>query len=305
MRDPALHITKSDFLIVLTKVLGSTKLHEMKGIEQIVDDVYAAAIPYHIKNRYIIKGDTKTIKQMARVIDHRNVASFSVERFNGLLNNLRQLKGARFIQKLNKGSKEWLLLGEILTTADSFVTTFQFEIPEEGYKAFINLGLDLMGRNYGLNKFKYYASKIHEKYEAVKVLEEDNYPEGTIKFWEAWKVAMSEHAGGSYDIVIPEKMIHMIYGRQEADEAKARYTDWIEAQFDQLAFMEHIPELSQFYGQNAKLRYDKYQLNKNKNKIQSNNKAEKESEEVYNLPSTMDEDQKEYFRALRAKRAGD
>lgn len=133
------------------------------------------------------------------------------------------------------------------------------------------------------------------------MLDEDKDPEGTKEFWQEWLKAMDTYAGTRIDILVPEKFVHMIYGREEADRMEANYEDWIIAQFEGLLFVDAIPELSQLYGDNACLRYEKYKLNKDKPKREGT-KNGKEEQDDYNLPSNLSPEQAEYFKALKKRK---
>jgi hypothetical protein len=61
-----------------------------------------------------------------------------------------------------------------------------------------------------------------------------------------------------FDIEDPDKKVVFIYARECADSIKANYQDFIDAQFDKWSYLESVPELSQLYGENAKLIYQKY-----------------------------------------------
>ena len=296
MRNPALHILFTDLVKVLEN-MGERNASQKASI------IFNKAVPYHIKNRYMVKGDARTIKAAKRNISVSTVDSYSVEQFNGLLYGLRTDRGDRRIQKLVKGGPDWNMLKEIKNIAIDFSNLFQLPV-HEGVRQFLIVGLKLMGKKYSLSRFKYYASKISETYEAQMVLQEDTQPAASEDFYNRWCECMEEYGGGVLDILVPEKFIHIIYARQEADEAKADYTDWITAQFEKLAFLNAIPELSMFYGDNAKARYDKYMLEQKASTRSNTGRFEKAKEEAYNLPESMSQEQADYFAALRAKKAG-
>jgi hypothetical protein len=286
MRDPSLHIGLKDFIQVLKKV-------GIDNPEVTARAIFEKSIPYHIKNRYLVKGNT-AVKKRANKIVERKVEhyDFTPEQFYGLLTSLRQMRGVKFQQKLTKGSSDWNTLIEVHRIATEFITTFNIVSIPDGYKSFINNGLDLMGKSYGLNKFKYYASKIHTAYEAELAIAEDETPKESIEFWNCWKEVMTDYTGNYFDLLVPEKFIHMVYAKQDANEADADYTDWIEAQFEGLAYLSALPELGSFHGDNAKLRYEKHMAKKTQ-------KTKKDKED---LPADVSAEHIDYFAALKLKR---
>ena len=124
-----------------------------------------------------------------------------------------------------------------------------------------------MGKKYGLNKFKYYKSHIFDLKESLVAIETDENPKGTEEFYEAYRKMMMIYGNLEVDLknpFNPEKYKHIIFGRQEADENGAKYRDWVKAQFEGLQFLNVVPELSQFYGEKAKERYDRFYVKENK-----------------------------------------
>lgn len=262
-RNPSIHVTKSDLVIILQSVMPQGT--DCKGMAA---TIFVKAIPFNIKNRFIVKGDAVTKKKAEKLVQRKkSESSFGVENFNALLYGIRMERGVKHQQKLHKGTNEWNLLSDIYSLADDFVSTFEISNEREGFKSFIELGLTLMGKAYALNKFKFYTSHIHKAYEAKILLETDETPDNSKRFWIIWQEVMIEYAGKVYDITTSaEKFMPMVYGKMEADEAEADYEDWIVAQFEGLAFHKSLPEPAQFYGPNAKLRWEKYMANKGSTK---------------------------------------
>lgn len=294
MRNPSLHILLSD----LEKVLAKTGDKTPKETAMLI---LRLSVPYHIKNRYLVRGNAGARKKAEKLIIASSKSDYTVEQFNGLMASLRQQRGEKRVRNIVKGSSEWLMLKEITGLAREFVEMYEFEPVEEGYKTFIQVGMELMGKKFSINKYKFYAPKIHEFHEAKVVLSEDTDPENSKIFWEIWMEIMQSHAGTTLDILVPEKFINIIYARQEADEADAEYEDWIEAQFEELAFLNAIPELVQLHGPNAKERYSRYMVKKNKpdstKKVKT--RQEQANEEKMNLPKSLSQEQTDYFSMMK------
>jgi len=298
MRNPSLHILRSDLIKVLEKTLNG----KVSDYEKLADKIFETSVPYQIKNRYLVKGNAETVRKAKRTIEaSAKVESYSPEQFNGLLAALRQQEGHRYVKRITKGTTEWNMLKEVLQLAADFVEAFKFKPVEEGYKRFLKIGMGLMKRNFALSKYKYHAAKIHEYYEAEKIIEDDDNQDATLEFWQIWMAKMQEYTTTQMDILKPETFVHMIYGRQEADEAGADYDTWITAQFEELSFLTAVPELSQFHGDNAVLRYKKH-ISKSHAPVKKTVKAAREEEEIYNLPAGISDEQTEYFKMLRAKK---
>lgn len=114
-----------------------------------------------------------------------------------------------------------------------------------------------------MNKFKYHKENIFNLYSFSLEIQTDPKKKDTEKFYEIWRDTMLTWSSIDIEITTVEKYVNILYARQEADEAKADYDDWIEAQFQELAWLDVIPELSQLHGVNALERYEKWKV-KNK-----------------------------------------
>lgn len=254
MKNPTIHVTLSDLCEIF-------KAQGVEGYHAFAVSTLKAAKPYQIKNRYILNTNSKTSKKLKKTINADNPI---IEVFNRLLSAIRQEQGHKHIQAIYKADINYVLLKEVAKLAYDFGEKFNIVPRETGYKEFIVFGLKLMGRKYGLNKFKYHVEKIYAAKEAQIAVNGDVDEQGTKQFYEVWFNTMHKYCGRTIDLDSDEKLANMVYGRQEADEKGAHYVDWIEAQFNQLAFLNAIPELSQLYGENAKSRYERYMLKQGK-----------------------------------------
>lgn len=259
-RDPSLHIRLSDLQIVLSS-LG------YKDPAGMADKILEKAHPYRITNRYVVQAKAKATKQITRAIQ---AGSIPVEYFEGLLSQERLAANHRAVKTIRSSSPEYLVLKEVAQLAYDFVEYYDIQPPEAGYRAYISMGLKLMGKKFSIPRFKTYNAKIGQKYEAYYAINADTDKEGTDAFHQHWQAAMKRYAGLEEDLSRDdEKYVCMLYGRQEADENDALYSDWIAAQFDGLAFLNAIPNPNQFFGENAANRYSEYiqKMNIKKKKV--------------------------------------
>lgn len=258
-RDPSLHIRKSHLEEVLNLIPYDRK---MVG-KVLVEKIFEAAQKYQITDRYIdvSKAKSRTRAKIQKSIEaDKGVPEKLVEKFNALLTAHRQIDNHNAkIRVIRKDSKDYLLLKEVAKMAHEFSEHFDIQPIEDGYKEYIEIGIGFMGR-YALNRFKTYHNRIFEEFENRVAVVTDDKPNKTRQFFIIWKDCMEEYAG-----LVPElseadfsKYSHIVYGRVDADKKHAHYEDWIRAQFEGLSFLDAIPELVQFYGENARRRYDKY-----------------------------------------------
>ncbi len=284
MRDPALHITRSSLVKILNEVGMPVSMEK-------ATEIIRRAKNYQISNRHIIQGTQKQKQKAEKSVE---MDSPFVGIFQRILKSYRQELGHKSIFTIRNGDREYLMLKEIAQSANEFTETFKIQPKETGYKTFIQLGLRFMGKKYSLNRFKTYREGIFTVYENMIILDKDVDKEGTKAFYDCWKICMLEYA--SVDKPLDDfDMVNMIFGRQEADEVNAYYEDWVKAQFEGLAWLNAIPELSQFYGENAKKRYEKY--------IIALNKSVKDSADD-GLPVKFESDEEAaYYKNLRNKNA--
>lgn len=280
MRNPSIHVLKSD----LVEVLSQYGLNEVD-----VDAIMFECRKRAVKGRVNVMAKSKTKKKVERLVESD---SGLTEKFNGVLTSLRQSLSHK-ITTVRKGGKDWLVLVEVASDAKEFCEYFKFDSMEEGFKAYIRSGIEMMGKKYALSKFKFYKQRIFDYYEFKKAIDTDADAEGTEEFYNIYCDAMMERTGVDMELDSVEDYVHMVFGRQEADEVHADYKDWVEAQFQGLSFMAAVPEMNQLYGLNAKKRYRSYMQNKGL-------KSRKNDD---GLPTKFTSDAEEkYWRAIREKR---
>lgn len=259
MRNPSLHITKTALETILNEMQYDSRTTGTKLANMIME----AAQPYQMRDRYkqLSLKNKKVRDRVEKVVASEELPVGVIEQINLLIvkvrNDFNPFVKARPVIAT---SKDYILMKEIAKMAYDFSNHFKINPRYEGYREFIEIGLKFMGK-YGLNRFKTYESRIYETFEnKVEVLNDDKEND-TLDFYELWQNKMLEYVD---ELAVPKlkdnysNYIHMLYGRRAADEADAYYEDWIVAQFEGLAFLNTIPELQQFYGENALKRYERY-----------------------------------------------
>jgi hypothetical protein len=281
LRDPSIHIRLS----TLRRIFSSLGIPEDKAVQ-----VVQRAYPYSLKGRLNVQQNAKTATKLERLVAAGEV---DVSVFNGRLYAVRTELGHKGIQRIGPNEAAYATLRDIATDAQEFVDAYSLN-RLEGYNTYIGLGIQLMGRKYALNKFKSYKERIFNRYEAFKVIDSDTDKDATKLFKQTWEQLLRQRTSVEMDIERdPERYVNMIYGRQDAEAAKASYRDWIGAQFEALAFLDHVPELSQLHGENALSRYERMQANKliKKEAVTEDGKAQ-----TYSSP-----EEEAYYKAMRGE----
>lgn len=253
-RNPTIHVTLTN-LIKILRHLGFDDPMETAV------SIMTAAVPYAVKDRYVVKGDNSTRRKLKKHIDAVQKSRVSIEKFNQLLLSCRMAAGHKGVRVIRDGDAQYMTLKEVAGAACEFADAFKFDQVEEGVKVFIQLGLKLMRRDYSINKFKYYQEKIYAHYEAKHTIDDDPEPDTTKEVYRCWKDLMLEYAGLDRQLERDEDYVVMVYVRMDAESAGAHYEDWLRAQFEGLKFLDRVPNLSQLYGDKAYTRYLDYQAN--------------------------------------------
>lgn len=280
-RDPSIHVRQSTLVRVFER-LGLP-------VDQ-VPAVLALAAPYALKGRLVVTANAKQRPKLERTVAAGEV---DVAKFNGQLYSVRLQRQHKGIKRIAPTDLEFSTLREIAVDATEFASAYDLELTR-AYAMYCEIGIGLMGRKYALNKLKGYKERIFFRYEALTTIEEDQDRQATRKFYETWSAVMLQKTDVTLTVENdPEKFVNFVYGRQDADQAGADYRTWITAQFDGLAFLNHVPELSQLHGDGALNRYEKGIANKQQKKASTD---EEGRVQAYSSP-----EEEAYYRAMRGE----
>jgi hypothetical protein len=281
-RDPALHVKQSDLVAVL-KSMGVARP------ERFADTLMKKAVGRSVRNRYVVDVKAKRRKTAERVIKAGNL---DVDAFSGVLGQERMRADHRGVKPIRSGTSEYTTLKDVCQLAHDFAEAYKFDNTIDGYRTYCRIAIELMGKRYALRKMKSYDTRICELYEMNYAIQKDNDPEGTAAIHEIYQEIMQREANVEIDLSNEGRYAFMVYARQEADDVDAFYDDWVEAQFDALAFLNDVPNPNQLFGENAVERWKRYEGKKGKKR-----KAEGKS-------NFRDKDEEDYFRKARQGSAG-
>ena len=250
MRDPAIHVRRSDLIIILHKL----------GIYGNVNDIMREAVKVSIRNRVFIT--TKSRKKVERHIEAENQ---SVEQFNRIYMGVMLSNNIKVLT-IGKNSPMFLTLKEVTCQAIEFCRLFNLD-HEIGFKDYVETGLKLLNRKYSLYRLKSYGPKVVEYYSDMVVIANDISPDKTNQMITAWGNSLIKYfgeTGKSIHIEGENNRAHFIYAKEDADFYEASYTDWMNAQFEKWQYLNSIPAYTQLHGDNAKLAYGTYCAKSNK-----------------------------------------
>ena len=250
MRNPSIHITKSDFKKAF-KELG------LKISEKDIDELFIKCNRYRVRGRHLIFSDNKSLIEKL-IINHKREQS-NFELFNSLLTMIRKDLGHKFVRFIDKDEAQFLVLKEITTIAEEYCELFNLS-EGQGFSEFIRTGLKLIGKNYAVNKFKYYKDKIFKSKEIELLIGSDSDKHLTDEIIEYYTKKCLE-SGFSYTLDTIEEYADFIHCKNEIVSNGCSLKDWINAQFEGIALMDSIPNSNQLHGLNSNKRFKTYIMN--------------------------------------------
>lgn len=248
-RDPSIHVRRTSLFDILESL---DYLNEVE-VESLVSDIFHGARQFPAMNRSQITAKAATRKKAERV---NSVATPDAEAFNSIYQSVLLEKGVR-ATTITKNDGRYITMKEVAAHAKEFCDMFELK-KEVGYKTYVSLGIEVAGSKFTINYLKGLSDRIIKTYENYQTIHGDVSRESTTEFYTYWKAVSQKYTGRAESITEPHLYVHFVHGREAADEAKAPYAEWIVAQFERWAGMGSTPELSQFYGDNAKIAYMKY-----------------------------------------------
>jgi hypothetical protein len=265
MRDPAIHIRRSDLLKIFNEVWGANIT------EEAVTDLFLHARKYSIKNRVQVTTKAKAKKKADRSVESDTNL---LEKFNGIYQSCLVAHSIKSMT-IGKTSPQFLTLKEVCFAAKEFsdLNTLGYET---GMRLYVEIGIKLLGNKFSIYRLKGTALRILEYYQAKALITSDPNPDGTDDMVTAWVQAVKVFYHTSIALEDDAQRAHFIHAREDADSLKAEYYDWMAAQFEKYLYLGNLPAFSQLYGDNAKLNYQIYMAKSHKD-----NKT-KEEQEYFN-----------------------
>lgn len=258
LRDPAIHIKRSDLL----------RICKEEGItfpDDFVNSLFTQSVKRNLRNRVWITTKARAAVKVARTTATRDDI---VAQFNRVYNSVlvdHHIKATI----IRKGTKPYLTMKEVATSASTFRDAFQIGSMEEAFKYYIDLGIRVLGKNFSIYSMKGADNKIRIKYTNLMLVFDDMDPSGTNRMAIAWRASLKSFHGLEMEIN-DDQYAAIVLARRLADKAGAKYQDWMDAQFDRWTFMNAMPEFSQLHGDNATMAYTQYMSGK-KNEFKNEN----------------------------------
>lgn len=249
MRKPTIKIYTEDLLVILHSHFGGP------ASAQAINDIVNKSIESRdfLKHRLSITAPTKS--KAKAVKKGTEIDAESVNLFNRLLLMERQSRQHVGVRLYDEGSSDFKILLGIVELAEQYYTEmFKGGNRQDAYQSYIATGLNLMGKKYGLNKYKFFNQSIFDARTGELLVASDDCPVITEYMINGYKHHVKKITGVDC-IVLASELENFVHARRQAAENKCDYKHWIKAQFGQLEFMNITPTPSQFHGEKALMRY--------------------------------------------------
>lgn len=261
MREPSIHITKSQF----EEILNTLEVDNFP-----VEAFFVIARKEAINHRAVLVSNNKNTKRVNNILlASKGDAALVADILYATRIKLKH-RGVRKINESN--SREWANCKKLAEICNTFCEDFQLDT-REGFIKYIELGIKKMDGNYNnlLNRLASMSEKISDLYSATLEMEGDS---GNAKAIHDYFIKRVADVTGIYESFVnqPDKYIHFVRLDKFLSEKGWDPTQFIDAQFESLAWCNGLPEPSQMYNDKAIERYNKYLF---KHKNQSSSEAPK------------------------------
>ena len=254
-RSPSIHITKSQF----EEILNTLEVDNFP-----VEAFFVIARKEAINHRAVLVSNNKNTKRVNNILlASKGDAALVADILYATRIKLKH-RGVRKINESN--SREWANCKKLAEVCNTFCEDFKFDT-REGFIKYIETGLKRMTdyRNV-MQRLISMQDNITNQIDAEIELKGDKDPGFTKDIHDEFikRVASVTGIYESYEHQ-PEKYVHFLRIHNLMDEKGWNVFQFLDAQFEALAWCNGLPEPSQMYNDKAIERYNKY-LYKNKDK---------------------------------------
>lgn len=254
-RSPSIHITKSQF----EEILNTLEVDNFP-----VEAFFVIARKMAINHRTVLVSNNKNTKRVNNILlASKGDAALVADILYATRIKLKH-RGVRKINESN--SREWANCKKLAEVCNAFCEDFKLDT-REGFIKYIETGLKRMTdyRNV-MQRLISMQDNITNQIDAEIELKEDKDPGFTKDIHDEFikRVASVTGIYESYEHQ-PEKYVHFLRIHNLMDEKDWNVFQFLDAQFEALAWCNGLPEPSQMYNDKAIERYNKY-LYKNKDK---------------------------------------
>lgn len=247
-RDPSIHITLSVFRDLL---------EEMEIEDFPISVFFRKASLKAINSRVVAVTNNKVTKEVNKVLlATKGDANLVADVIYSIRVKLKH-RGVRKITQSN--TKDWTLCKKLADICNHFCEDFNYPL-REGFIKYIEYGIYRLNNNRNLlNRLIAMSDNIYSSWEAKIQIEEDDNKDLTKQIHDYYvnKIASNTGIVENYNDQ-PDKYIHFVNLRKFLADKDWDYSDYIDSQFEALAFCNGIPPIETLYSDKGIERYNKW-----------------------------------------------
>lgn len=247
MRDPSIHISKSQFKHILSDL----------GIKRFpVDRLFIKAKEVSLNSRIIYVTSNKDKKKISNItLASTGDANLAADILYSVQIHLKH----RGVKRIKEGTSQWSNCKRLAEVCNTFCEDFNLE-PREGYILYIKKGFERLGsntRNY-INRLISMSQIIAESIQASQYISQDSDPELTEEIYEYYQKVIADRTGIKLDFKDPDKYIYFVKLREFCEVQGIDPIEWVDAQFEGLLWCNGIPDPDKLIGDKAQSYYAKF-----------------------------------------------
>lgn len=254
MRDPSIHITKSDFRELLREF----------GISRFPTDKFFLAAKQKAATARMVTVTNQRNYKKAKTI--ALAAPGDANLAASILYAVRIQLKHRGVKKIDESDKrQWPQVKQLAEACNIFCQDFGLET-REGYIQYIKIGFNRMGRTLRnfLPRLVSMAQNISDDYKAQADLMHDDNAEGTAQVHDYYASVIADKTGLKVNYKDqPEVYVYFKAVRDFCEQNDIDYEYWIDAQFDALEWCNGMPEPSRLLGDKPYQYYVKFMFKHN------------------------------------------
>lgn len=251
-RDPSIHITKSSF----------EKILQDMEITFPIEDFFNRARQMSVDTRVINVTNKNTKRKVNNITLVKNGdAKMAAELYYAVQIKLR----FRGVKPIREGDKLWTHCKKLADVCNIFCQDFNLDL-RSGYITYINMGFKRLGRDHknALPRIVAMAQNISEDYTAVQEINKDIDQITTSNIHDYYCTVIADRAGIKFDYHDqPNIYVYFVRLREFCDKSNIDYEDWIDAQFEGLAWCNGLPTPDRLMGDKANTYYAQFAFKHN------------------------------------------
>ena len=257
MRQPSIHITLDTFRDIL---------EELEITNFPISHFFQKASLKAINSRVIQVSNKQITKQVNKVLlADKGDATMVAD----ILYSVRIKLKHRGVRKINpNNTKDWTNCKQLAEILNNFCQDFGYEL-RDGYIKYIEYGISRMSNNRNiLQRLISMSENIWASWESMQEIDSDPNKSLTRSIHDYYVGQIASRTGITEDYSNqPDKYIYFFKLKEFLDKHGWKYEDYIDAQFEALAFCNGIPSPDTFLMDKSLERYNKW-LYKNANNPQ-------------------------------------